>query len=77
MLITNINETVFANVKFFKKRAALFSVISIIWINISQFAYLYEIYNLIASGIRNNPTPLSLLKYMHDITGILDPIDNF
>jgi hypothetical protein len=53
ILISSINSTVFANVKFFKKRVSLFSVISIIWVNTNQFAYLYEIYNLVASSMRN------------------------
>jgi hypothetical protein len=39
-LIANLDNTVFANPKFFKRRVQLFSVISTIWISSENYKYL-------------------------------------
>ena len=75
ILITNLNTTIFENVKYFKRRVELFSVISSIWVNNENIKYIYEIYNLIGRNVRENLTVVNFLKYMHDIRGILETID--
>jgi len=72
-LLTSIDNTVFANPDFFHKRRAFFNVISLIWVNADTIAYIYEIYNIVASKITTSSTE-KFYQYLHDITGILEPV---
>ena len=49
-------------------------MISLIWINSDAVNYIYEIYQLISNKI-DSGTPESFFQYLHDITGLVEPLD--
>ena len=75
-MLRNIDKTVLSQPKFFKKRIAFFNIISVIWINDNDFEYTYNIYALLIKNLEETDSILSLLKFMCDITGLLQPLDN-
>lgn len=58
----------------FPKRRSFFNVISVIWVNGESVEYLYQIHKIIQEGLTAN-SPVSFCMYLHDITGIIEPID--
>lgn len=49
-------------------------MISVIWINSNTISYIYEIHDLIVSKLESG-TPESFFQYLHDITGLIEPLD--
>lgn len=67
----------FVRPKFFRKRVAFFNVISLIWISADHIGYIYDIYGLILTASKEHPSFDTLLRYFHDLTGIIEPIENY
>lgn len=56
----------------------LYTVISLIWMSDDSIFFIYNIYNTVIQPVRENPTSfVHFLRYMIDLTGLLDPIHNY
>ena len=73
-LLPQLKTQVFVLPQHFPKRRTFFNVISVIWVNGDSVDYLYEIHKIIQEGLAAG-TPSSFCMYLHDITGIIEPID--
>lgn len=73
-LLQNMQDTVFSKPTHYHKRRDFFHVISLIWINSDTVSYIYEIHALITTKL-DSGTPESFFQYLHDITGLIEPLD--
>ena len=73
-LMAAVRTNVFVTPQTFPKRRTFFNVISVIWVNGEPIDYIYEIHQLVSASIHSG-TAESFCRYMHDITGIIEPID--
>jgi hypothetical protein len=73
-LLPQLKTNVFVSPQHFPKRRSFFNVISVIWVNGESVEYLYQIHKIIQEGLAAG-TPVSFCMYLHDITGIIEPID--
>ena len=57
-----------------KLRINFFSVISLVWISQDQLTFVYKVLENIRRSLGNNSDLLHFMRYLIDITGILEPV---
>ena len=62
--------------EFVKLRIDFFSVISMVWISQNQITFVYKILNNIRASLGGNQDLLHFMRYLIDVTGILDPVES-
>lgn len=70
----NIDNTMLVHPDYIKLRIAFFSIISIIWVSEGQLSFVYRIFNGIRASLGQNNDFVHFLRYMTDITGLLEPV---
>lgn len=61
---------------YIKLRIGFFSIISIIWVNEGQVSFVYRIFNNIRQSLGQHTDLVHFVRYMTDITGLLEPVES-
>lgn len=69
-----IDETMLVHPDYVKLRIDFFSVISMVWISQNQLQFVYKILENIRNSLGSNMDLLHFMRYLIDVTGILDPV---
>ena len=72
----DIDQTMLVKPEFVKLRIDFFSVISMVWISQNQITFVYKILNNIRASLGGNQDLLHFMRYLIDVTGILDPVES-
>lgn len=71
-----IDNTMLAHPEYIKLRIDYFSVISMIWITEGQVSFVYRIITNIRKSLGDNDDYIHFLRYLTDLTGILQPVES-